>query len=41
MDDGSPPKIVILDEADSMTTPAQQSLRRVMKKYVETTRFAF
>jgi len=24
-----------------MTTPAQQSLRRVVKNYVETTRFAF
>jgi replication factor C subunit 2/4 len=34
-------QIVILDEADSMTTDAQSALRRVIEDYTKNTRFCF
>lgn len=41
---GCPPgmkKMVLLDEADNMTSNAQQALRQIMNRYQESTRFIF
>lgn len=35
----SMPKLIVLDEADNMTSPAQMALRRVIEKYVSNVRF--
>ena len=39
LDDAPPWKIIVLDEADTMTTDSQFALRQIMEKYSNITRF--